>query len=133
MYSLLPPGWALGDVDRPPEPGQDHVHQGLDDDDDGDDNDDGDDDDDDEVDDGHHDLMSFLWMIIIRWIMSVMSHLPSMNWLEQCQEHDDGNGDVDGDAFLVPQLLQAEGAILPVLGACVLVFFWGCVFSTNSF
>ena len=45
-----------------------------------------------------------------------------MNCLEQCQEHDDGNGDVDGDAFLVPQLLQAEGAILPVLGGCVLVF-----------
>ena len=41
-----------------------------------------------------------------------------MNCLEQCQEHDDGNDDVDGDAFLVPQLLQAEGAILPVLGAC---------------
>ena len=68
MYSLLPPGWSLEDVDRPPEPGQDHVHHGLDDDDD----DDEVDDDGDEVDDVHHDLMSFLWMIIIRWIMSVM-------------------------------------------------------------
>ena len=61
VYSLLPPDWSPEDVDRPPEPGQGRVHHGLD-----------DYDDDDDVDDVHHALMSFLWMIIIRWIMCVM-------------------------------------------------------------
>ena len=55
-------------------------------------------------------------------VCHVLKVTSTLNELEQYQEHDGGNGDVDGDAFLVPQLLQAEGAILPFLDGCVLVF-----------